>query len=98
MARRCGASQAMRMASEDDIDGLLDELKSGTVFKFDYSFRGGLEADAGFLLTDDAGTVFFAVGSPTSVEFVGMQEIAGVVAEDEAAGDDEGDLMDFGMI
>jgi hypothetical protein len=87
------------MESEDDVASLVDELKGGVIFKFDYSFRGGLEADAGFLLADDSGNVFFAVGSPTSVEFVGIQEVAGVVAEDDAAADDdEGDLMDFGMI
>jgi hypothetical protein len=85
------------MESEDDTSGLVNELKKGAIFRFDYSFRGGLEADAGFLLMGTDGNVFFAVGNPTNLEFVGLQEAAGV-AEEDVEGDDEGDLMDFGMI
>ena len=36
------------MQSEGDPAGLLAELRGGAIFKFPYSFRGGLEADAGF--------------------------------------------------
>lgn len=84
------------METEDESGDLVDELKQGAIFRFDYSFRGGLEADAGFLLMGADGNVFFAVGNPTNLEYVGLQEAAGVVEEDEV--DDEGDLMDFGMI
>ena len=85
------------MESEDDSSGLVNELQKGAIFRFEYSFRGGLEADAGFLLMGNDGNIFFAVGNPTNLEFVGLQEAAGVVDE-ELDGDDDGDLMDFGMI
>ena len=84
------------MEAEGDPDELVNELKQGAIFRFDYSFRGGLEADVGFLLMGADGNIFFAVGNPTNLEFVGLQEAAGVADEDE--GDDDGDLMDFGMI
>ncbi len=84
------------METEDQADALVEELKAGAIYKFPYSFRGGLEADAGFLLMSAEGHVFFAVGNPTDVTMVGLQQAAPAVEEEAAA--DEGDLMDFDMI
>lgn len=75
---------------------LRDELASGAIFKFPYSYRGGLEADAGFLLAGEDGNVFFAVGNPTKVEYIGLAQVA--IAEDENPETEEMDLMDFDMI
>ena len=75
---------------------LLEELQQGTIYKFAYSYRGGLEADAGFLLAGEEGNVYLAIGNPTSAEFLGLQQSAAVVEEDEE--EEEGDLMDFDMI
>lgn len=85
-----------QLEAEGDVAALCDELKKGTIFKFPYSFRGGLEADAGFLLSGDDGNLFFAVGSPTKVEFIGLAQMA--VAADEDPETEEMDLMDFDMI
>lgn len=84
-----------QLTTEAEIGDLLDELKRGTIFKVPYSYRGGLEADAGFLLMGDDGNLFFAVGNPTKVEFIGLQQVA--VPEDEGE-TDETDLMDFDMV
>ena len=71
-------------------------LDSGAIFKFDYSYRGGLEADAGFLLNNDQDQTFLLIGDPSDVTFKGLQEAAVVmVDEEDGAGDD---AMDFGMI
>lgn len=75
---------------------LSDELAKGTIFKFPYSYRGGIEADAGFLLAGEDGNAFFAVGNPTKVEFIGLAQVA--IAEDEDPETEEMDLMDFDMI
>ena len=56
-----------QVSCESDIAPLLDELKKGTIFQFPYSFRGGLEPDAGFLLLASDGTPFIAIGSPTKL-------------------------------
>ena len=87
-----------RLASEDLDAKLATELAEGAIFKFPYSFRGGLEADAGFLLHNESGEIFFLVGDPSSVEYVGLQQAAPTATE--ATGDDAStdDLMDFGMI
>ena len=85
-----------QLETETKPDDLLRELQRGTIFAFPYSFRGGLEADAGFLLLNEEENLFLAVGSPTKVDFIGFQQTA--VATDEEEGDDETDLMDFDMI
>jgi len=84
-----------QISSEADLGGLMAELKKGTIYRFPYSFRGGLEPDAGFLLLASDGTAFMAVGSPTKLEFVGFEQSAGIA--DEESGEEE-DLLDFGMM
>jgi hypothetical protein len=76
---------------------LVEELKKGTIFAFPYSFRGGLEPDAGFLLMGADGNVFMAVANPTRIEFVGFEQAAGV-SEDDAPGEEESDEIDFSMM
>lgn len=80
----------------DESAGLTMELKKGTIFTFPYSYRGGLAADAGFLMLGDGDAPFLLVGNPTKVEFIGLQEIG--VPADEEAEEEESDDMDFDMI
>ena len=77
---------------------LVDKLKSGSIFLFDYSFRGGLEADAGIMLVNDDDEIFFLVGDQTSVTYKGLQQSAPVAAEETDSSEEDGGLMDFGMI
>lgn len=88
------------MEPEELCEPLMAKLKENTIFKFPYSYRGGLEADAGFLLMNNEGDIFFLVGDPTVVEFIGLQQAAPVAAEDADVDPDaaEKGLMDFGMI
>jgi len=83
-----------QVSSEADLSPLLAKLKDGVIFSFPYSFRGGLEADAGFLLLAADGTPFVAVGSPTKLEFINFDQPA--AAEEEAAEGEED--LDFGMM
>lgn len=77
-------------------DDLLAELSRGTIFRFPYSYRGGLEPDTGFLLNNENDEVMFVVGSATKVDYIGMAAPAGSVETDEE--DSSGDIMDFDMI
>ena len=87
------------MNPEELCDPLMAKLKENAIFHFPYSYRGGLEADAGFLLMNGEEQVFFLVGDPTAAEFIGLQQSAPVATDDEESdSDDEGGLMDFGMI
>lgn len=79
----------------DNLSRLVDELRQGVIYKFPYSFRGGLVADAGFLLAGEDGDLFLTVGSPTKIEMVGFEQFAFADQEDDT---DETDLMDFDMM
>jgi len=85
-----------QLSSEAGLGALTSELKAGKIFKFPYSFRGGLEPDAGFLLLAADGTPFLAIGSPTSLNFVGFEQTAGVAAEEETEEQDQ--ALDFSMM
>lgn len=86
-----------QVSSDADFGPLMAELKKGTIYQFPYSFRGGLEPDAGFLLLSADGTPFIAIGSPTKLEFVGLAQTAAIVP-DEEGGEEEEDSLDFGMM
>jgi hypothetical protein len=79
---------------------LYQALVDQSIFKFDYSYRGGLESDVGFLLMNEDREIFFLVGESTSVDYKGLQKMAAVAMtnEDAAETGSEEDLMDFGMI
>ncbi len=85
------------LESENPSPELQQELEAGTIYSFPYSFRGGLEADCGFLLMSADKVVFLAVGSPTRIQFLGLQQSA---VEADATEEDsaDGDSMDFDMI
>ena len=82
---------------EGQTEELIAELKKGTIFTFKYSFRGGLEADAGFLIAGADGGIFFCVGQPTNIHFVGLEQASAPV-DDDSSGDGDDDSMDFGMM
>ncbi len=86
-----------QLQTTGDMAALAKELRSGTIFAFPYSFRGGLEADAGFLLANPDGHVFLAVGQATKIHFVGLDQAAALTEEEEVeeGGEEE---MDFGML
>ncbi len=85
-----------QISSETDLSPLMTELKQGAIFQFPYSFRGGIEADAGFLLLAADGTPFLAIGTPTKLEFVGLDQPAPITADDEGEEDEES--LDFSMM
>jgi hypothetical protein len=76
----------------------VDRLRGGAIFKFAYSFRGGLEADTGFLLMNDQMQTFLLVGEATLVDYVGLQQLSPFVDVEEEESDEPSELFDFGMI
>jgi len=80
------------------LEPLMDELKKGTIYSFPFSFRGGLEAHAGFLLLGSDGNLFLLVGVPTKLEFVGLNQPAPVVPDETLPDEAEDDLLDFSLV
>lgn len=81
-----------------NIDSLANELRKGTIFSFPYSYRGGLEADVGFLLMNEEDQIMLAVGNPSAIAYVTVQNQAAVEEVADEAEESEGDLMSFDMI
>ena len=59
-------------------------LSDQSIFKFEYSYRGGLEPDVGFLLMNEDREIFFLVGESTSVEYKGLQKMAVAAPSDDS--------------
>jgi hypothetical protein len=87
-----------RLTPDEDHAALKKELQDGTIFHFPFSYRGGLEASAGFLLQGSDGNIFLCVGTPTAIEYVGLKATAAIVTEDEPAPAEEDDLLDFSVV
>ena len=95
----CAVRAIYLMESADEIGPLVAELKQGTIYRFPYCFRGGLEPDLGYLLANSEGKVFCAIGKPAKVEFLGLAQAAAAVEDEELSGDEEeADAMDFSMM
>jgi hypothetical protein len=95
----CAVRSIYLLQAEGEGGPLVDELKRGTIFRFAYSFRGGLEPDTAFLLASAEGQVFLAVGKPSKVEFLSLQQTAAAVEDEEQGAEDEdADAMDFSMM
>lgn len=95
-------SHLIRSAYQLDLgdvgDGLLEEMKKGTIFTFKYSFRGGLEYDQAFLLCNPDGVPFMLVGTPAELKFVGLAQEGALVEEEEESDEGEDDELDFSMM
>jgi hypothetical protein len=88
-----------RLTAEQEPTALMEELKQGTIFQFPFSYRGGIEASAGFLLQAADGNIFLCVGSPTKIEFIGLKTAAPIVTEETGGTDaEEEDLLDFSIV
>lgn len=75
---------------------LAEVLGKGAIFKTDFSYRGGVDADPAFVLQGADGTVWLLVGDENDVDFVGFNQPVAIAAEDgeETAGDG----LDFDMM
>lgn len=84
------------MGCDGDLTALKSALAGGAIFTFPFSFRGGLEADQGFLLQGQDQNLFLAIGQPTRLHFVGLEQVA--AGDDEGADVEDEDSLDFGMM
>lgn len=56
-------------AKDSNFNLLEDSLSDDTIYKFDFSYRGGLEYDTAFLLSNEK-TVFMIIGVNAALQFV----------------------------
>lgn len=77
---------------------LLQSLQEGTIFRFPFSYRGGLVPDEAFILEGADGTVWMAVGKRTEIHLIGQEQVGAAVVEEETPAEDDSDPLDFGMM
>ena len=77
---------------------LMAELQAGTIFRFPFSYRGGVEASPAFLLLGADGHPFLCVGTATAIEFIAPTATAPVLTDDSSAADEEEDALDFSLV
>jgi hypothetical protein len=80
-----------------DAADLREELDGGAIFHFPFSYRGGLDPDAGFLLTNSEGDLFLTLGKPCVLRYLGLGEMA-LAAEEGDEQEEEEDSLDFEMM
>lgn len=75
---------------------LAKELDGGTVFKTDFSYRGGISADPAFMLKGTDGALWLLVGEDGNINYLSFAEVS---APDDAEPDAaKGDELDFDMM
>ncbi len=87
-----------QLVPEAEHAALMQELRGGAIFQFPFSYRGGVEASAGFLILASDGNLFLCVGSPAAIEFIGLKTTAAVVADETEVTSDEEDALDFSLV
>ena len=85
-----------QLQSDDHLTELMGGLQRSTIFTFPYSYRRGLEANVGLMLMADDEHIFLAVGNLTKTDFIGLQQLAAAIDEEEEV--DETDFMSFDML
>lgn len=86
---------ALEAAEESELDHLRDSLSDGRIYKFPFSYRGGLEYDGAFLIGNKEG-IFMIVGQPAVLKFLklGQAAVLEPTEEQEVAVDD----LDFDLL
>ncbi len=83
--------------SEDgsELDLLKDVLSDGRIYKFPFSYRGGIEYDAACLL-ENHGDIFMVVGVPSSLQYLKLGQAAVLDTVEEQAVSEED--LDFDLL
>ncbi len=89
------------LSDEGITDALAKKLKAGVIFKFPFSYRGGVYYDPAFLMTDLNGELWMMIGHTSDIHFVGYEQAAICAARAEELGEDDSgdrDGFDFDML
>jgi hypothetical protein len=94
LAHTIGLVYQLVPEDEGAIGALFSELAQGTIYRFPFSYRGGIDPAAAFVFAGADGHIFLLVGHPAALEYVGLEPPAAV--EDDVA--EEEDELDFSMV
>jgi len=87
------------IGTDDQLDAeFTDALASGKIFTFEFLYREGISADPAYLLGTPDGLIWMMVGTPSSIEYVGLDQAAVCFVGKDDDDDDESDEFDFEML
>lgn len=89
------------LSSEGLTEALSKKLADGAIYKFPFSYRGGIYYDPAFLMKDLDGELWMMIGHTSDIEFVGYEQAAICAARAEELGEDDSgdrDSFDFDML
>lgn len=91
-----------RLGLDDTVPkALMKKLAAGTIYRFGFSYRGGVGYDPAFVLADADNTVWMMVTTVNEVQYVSLEQAAlcaGEPVTDEIGNEDDDDAIDFGML
>lgn len=85
----------LESAEDEDLSELMEALEGDAIYQFQFSYRGGLQYDAAFLISDGK-DIFMIVGVPAALEFVSLGQAA--VLDEAAEQDLSVDDLDFDLM
>lgn len=93
---------AYRLDAQTDInEALMSKLKAGAIYKFPFSYRGGIYHDPAFLMMGEGNSLWMLIGHQSDIEFVGFEQAAICAARAEELAEDESgetESFDFDML
>jgi hypothetical protein len=69
-------------AEESDIDYLIDHLESGQMYKFPFSYRGGIEHDAAYIVGNGK-DAFMIIGKDGDVDYLSLNQASVLEPQEE---------------
>jgi hypothetical protein len=75
---------------------LLNDLESGAIYRFPFSYRGGDLADDGFILCGSDGGIYLAIGSRCNIEYASLTY--NPLPDSDEFEEEEEEELDFSMV
>lgn len=82
-------------AEDEDLSELMEALEGDAIYQFEFSYRGGLQYDGAFLISDGK-DIFMIVGVPAALEFVSLGQAA--VLDEDVEQDLSVEDLDFDLM
>jgi hypothetical protein len=79
-----------------DLEYINDHLASGQMFRFPFSYRGGVDHDSAFVVGNEKGDAFMVVGRDAALGYVRLNQAAVLDSIEEA--EISGEELDFEML
>jgi len=78
----------------------LKAIKKGAIFKTTFSYRGGVDPDAAFVMQGEDETIWLMIGAENRVAYSKLEQAAIIeaTAEKDEGAETSGDELDFGML